>query len=261
MKDEQTGPREPDPGSVPVRSRINAMRSAVLAGLVVLAIAASAQAQPTLNFSVSQIYHGEIVQVRGTGFTPNGALLSRMIRPDASVYPEMQMKADAKGELSHAITIVPDYFGSYEVIIEDVVTKTSATQRFLMVPPTFDKAVPTQQATMPTVFAGVWQGTVSGERPVSSPAVDAAVTLVGGRVGSVIGTVAYPADRCGGELWLVSASADRIQLGEIIRYGRDKCNGRALIDLTRGKDASMAMLWRDVTGAGAARGTVSKRSE
>jgi hypothetical protein len=237
------------------------MRSSVLAVALLLAAVASATAQPTLDFSVSQIYHGEIVQVRGAGFTPNGALLSRMIRPDGSVYPEMQMKADAKGGLVHAITIVPDYFGSYEVIIEDVATKTSATQRFLMTPPTFDKAVPTQQPTMPTVFSGVWQGTVSGERPVPSPPVEADVTLVGGRVGSVIGTVAYPADRCGGELWLVSASADRIQLGEIIRYGRDKCNGRALITLTRGKDASMAMLWRDVTGAGDARGSLRKRSE
>ena len=44
-------------------------------------------------------------------------------------------------------------------------------------------------------------------------------TLVGGRIGAVVGTVAYPADNCGGELWLVSASADSIQLGEMIRYG------------------------------------------
>ena len=236
------------------------MRSSFLALALLLAVTAGAQAQPTLNFSVSQIYHGEIVQVRGTGFTPNGPLLSHMIRPDGSLYPETEMKADARGGLVHAITIIPDYFGSYEVIVDDVATKRSATQRFLMVPPTFDKAVPTQEPTMPAAFGGVWSGVVSGERPTSAP-VEASVTLTAGRIGAVVGTIAYPVDRCGGELWLVSASADSIQLGEIIRFGRDKCNGRGLITLTRAKDGAMSMLWRDVTGAGTARGTVRKRSE
>ena len=87
------------------------------------------------------------------------------------------------------------------------------------------------------------------------------MALTDGRIGAVVGTIAYQGQGCGGELWLVSASADSIQLGEVIRYGEDKCKSRALVTLTRGKDGSVSMLWRDVTGAGTARGTVRKRSE
>jgi hypothetical protein len=236
------------------------MRSAVLAGLVVFGIAAAAQAQPTLTFSVAQMYHGEIVHVRGSGFTPGGDLLSHLFRPDGTEYPETSMKANARGELTHDITIVPPYFGTYELVIDDVKAKASATQRFLMVPSTFDKPVKTQSPTLPPAFSGVWHGEVTGQRSASKP-LETMVTVAGGRIGAVVGSVAYPADGCGGELWLVSASPDSVQLGEVIRYGQEKCNGRALVTLTREKDGSMSMLWRDVTGAGAARGTVRKRSE
>src|SRR5688572_24774908 len=143
------------------------MRSSFLAVALLLAVAASAQAQPTLNFSVSQLYHGEIVHIRGTGFTPGGDLLSHLFRPDGTEYPETSMKANAKGELIHDITIVPPYFGTYELLIDDVRAKASASQRFLMVPSTFDKPVKTQAATLPVTFSGVWNGTVSAQRPTS----------------------------------------------------------------------------------------------
>jgi hypothetical protein len=236
------------------------MRSVVLAGLLVFGAAAAAQAQPSLTFSVAQIYHGEIVHVRGTGFTPGGDVLSHLFRPDGSEYPETPMRANDKGEFIHDITIVPNTFGTYELLVEDVKAKASATQRFLMVPVTFDKAVTTQAATLPAPFTGVWQGNVTGQRSASKP-LQAMVTVAGGRIGAVVGSVAYPADGCGGELWLVSAAPDSVQLGEVIRYGQDKCSGRALITLARDKDGSLSMLWRDIAGAGTARGTLRKRSE
>ena len=67
--------------------------------------------------------------------------------------------------------------------------------------------------------------------------------------------------RCGGELWLVSVSAETMQLGEVILYGQDRCNGRALLTIGRDKDDGMTMQWRDVTGAGTGQGTLKKRSE
>ena len=236
------------------------MRTAALGVALLLAVAAGVQAEPSLTFSTSQIYHGEIVYIRGTGFTPNGPVLSHLIRPDQTEYPEEAMKANAKGEVIHQITIVPHTFGSYELLIEDVTLGAAASQRFLMVPTTFDKPVKTEAANLPATFGGVWTGTVRGPRTPPQPA-DALITLAGGRIGAVVGTVAYPADTCGGELWLVSASADSIQLGEVIRYGQERCNGRALVTLTREKDSSVSMVWRDITGAGSARGTLKKRSE
>lgn len=239
------------------------MRSSFLAVALLLAVTAGAQAQPTLNFSVSQMYHGEIVHIRGTGFTPGGDLLSHLFRPDGTEYPETSMKANAKGELVHDITIVPPYFGTYELLIDDVKAKASASQRFLMVPPTFDKPVRSQVQRLPAAFDGVWTGTLT-EQPAASPSPSPSRTLIAltdGRIGAVVGTIAYQGPGCGGELWLVSASADSIQLGEVIRYGENSCRSRALVTLTRGKDGSVSMLWRDVTGAGAARGTIRKRSE
>ena len=169
------------------------------------------------------------------------------------------MKANAKGELIHDITIVPPYFGTYELLIDDVKAKASASQRFLMVPTTFDKPARSQAQRLPASFDGVWTGTLS-EQPTASPS-RTLIALTDGRIGAVVGTIAYQNQSCGGELWLVSASADSVQLGEVIRYGENNCKSRAVITLTRGKDGSVSMLWRDVTGAGAARGTLRKRSE
>ena len=64
------------------------MRSVTLALGFLLAIATGVQAQPSLTFSTSQIYHGEIVYIRGTGFTPNGPVLSHLIRPDQTDTPK-----------------------------------------------------------------------------------------------------------------------------------------------------------------------------
>src|SRR5215470_7557498 len=126
------------------------MRNVVLVFLFVcsLALPAHVLAAPSLTFSVSQIVHGEYVDVRGTGFTPNGQVGSHLMRPDGTEYPEMPMKADAKGVVTHQITIVPNTFGTYELQLEDRKTGEVATQRFLMVPPTFDKAVKTQLERM-----------------------------------------------------------------------------------------------------------------
>jgi hypothetical protein len=199
------------------------------------------------------------VQVRGTGFTPNGQVTSHLMRPDGTEYPEMPMKADAKGVVTHEITIVPNTFGTYELQLEDRMTKEVATQRFLMVPLTFDKAVKTQLPRLPGSFDGVWDGMVT-QQGASTPS-RTLVSLTGGRIGSVVGTIAYPSLRCGGELWLVSASNDSVQLGEVILYGQDRCSGRALLTMGQDKSGALTMQWRDISGAGSAKGTLKKRSE
>ena len=235
------------------------MRSVVLVVSFLCSAVSPALAAPVLTFSVAQIYHGDIVQVRGTGFTPNGQVTSHLIRPDGTEYPEMPLKADAKGGVTHEITIVPNTFGTYELQIEDLATRTSATQRFLMVPRTFDKAVTSTAARMPTAFDGVWDGGVT-QQEASTPS-RTLVSLTGGRIGAVVGTIAYPGLRCGGELWLVSASAEGMQLGEVILYGQDRCNSRALLTRGRDKAGGMTLEWRDITGAGTGRGTLKQRSE
>ena len=70
------------------------MRSVVLVVAFLCSAVSPAVAAPVLTFSVSQMYHGEIVQVRGTGFTPNGQVTSHLVRPDGTEYPEMPLKAE-----------------------------------------------------------------------------------------------------------------------------------------------------------------------
>jgi hypothetical protein len=237
------------------------MRNVVLVALFVsgLVVSAKAQSAPVLTFSVAQITHGEYVKVRGTGFTPNGQVASHLMRPDLTEYPEMPMKADARGVVTHEITIVPNTFGTYELQFVDRTTKAIATQRFLMVPHGFDKPVKSQLPRMPQTFDGVWDGSVT-QQGTSSPS-RTLISLTGGRIGAVVGTIAYPGLRCGGELWLVSAAADSMQLGEVIMYGQDRCDGRALLTMGRDKSGALTMLWRDINGSGSAQGTLKKRSE
>jgi hypothetical protein len=236
-----------------------AMSKLVVPILLSLVLTSAAAAEPVLTFSVSQIQHGEYVQVRGTGFTPNSAVMSHLIRPDGKEYPEMPMKVEAQGRVTHEITIVPNTFGTYELLIQDQTTKAVATQRFLMVPIGFDKAVKSQTDRMPATFTGVWDGTLA--QPALDTPSRALMTIFGGRIGAVVGFVAYPGQNCGGEVWLVSASNDSVQLGEVILYGQDRCSGRALMTVTRTRGGDLSLRWRDVTGAGAAEGTVRKRSE
>jgi len=235
------------------------MRIVVLAALAVLAAVLPAAAQPALTFSAAQVHHGQKVQVRGTGFTPRGHLMAHLIRPDGTEYPEMPATADDKGLFFHDIQIVPTNFGSYELLVEDLTTKRAASQRFLLVPLPFAAAVVTQADRLPPAFSGVWEGAATQARtpaPAPSPVV---IALGGGRIGAVVGTVAYPAQLCGGELWLVSVSGDAVQLGEKITYGEERCAGRALVTTRMGKDATLTFDWRDVTQNGAAQGTLRKR--
>jgi hypothetical protein len=240
-------------------SENDVMRGAALVALFVVAVAHPAGAQPSLTFSVSQILHGEIVHVTGTGFTPRGAILSHLIRPDGTEYPETAMTADATGNITHDITIVPNTYGTYELELDDVATKRSATQRFLMVPRDYGKAVTSTAGRLPASFEGVWDGQMSGAMAgATSPAL---IALTQGRIGAVVGTVSYEARDCGGELWLISVAGDEVQLGEVIRYGQERCNDRAVLTLSPTRDGSLAAEWRDITRAGTARGLLKKRSE
>ena len=236
-----------------------------------LAFAAPAAAQPSLTSSAKQIYHGDIVYFRGVGFTPRGDLLAHLIRPDGTEYPETPFKADEKGLFAHEITIVPNTFGTYELLVEDLATKTSASQRFLMVPHGFSPAVTTQADRMPAEIAGLWQGTVAspasssspltaGSKPAGRNAHDAVLTLSGGPVGGVVGTVSYPTLLCGGEVWLIAVTKDSVQLGEVITYGEERCTGRALVTARAPQKGALAYAWRDVMNRGAATGTLSRRN-
>jgi hypothetical protein len=234
------------------------MRKPLLAVfLISLAAVLSAQTTPRLALSAGQIWHGESVTVSATGFTSKGVVLSRLIRPDGSEYPEMPLDADARGEFSHLVTIVPEMYGTYELRIMDELTKATAFSRFMLVPRGHAAPLAATQTTTPTGFIGVWEGTVA-QKPRPAPIV---LTLSGGPRGAVVGTVAYPVQACGGEVWLIGAGADFVQLGEMITYGAASCAGRGIITARLARNAQLQFDWHDIQKAGAAAAELTRRSE
>ena len=68
---------------------------------------------------------GEILYVTGTGFTPGGAVVSHLTRPDKTEYNPLRLRANANGEIVHKIDTVMLDIGTFEMWVED--EKSNAT--------------------------------------------------------------------------------------------------------------------------------------
>ena len=218
------------------------MRYALI--LLLLASAADTDAAPRLTLSAYQVTPGTAVEIRAAGFTPAGIAISHLIRPDGSEYPTMTFEADARGEFSHTITIVPTMIGTYEVRMIDRSSGVSTSTRFLMAATGTPRLPESRSDQTPAAYAGVWQGSVAQRTPGSESSA-VLMALSGGRAGAVVGTVVYPSLLCGGELWLLGVAADAVQLGEAITYGDERCAGRGVVTVRLGPDGTLAFTWRD----------------
>lgn len=227
-----------------------------LCALLLPAPVLDAQTAPRLTLSVNQVQHGESVTMKLTGFSPNGVVLSEMIRPDGSHYPEMPLDTDARGELSHLVTIVPENYGTYELRVIDADTKRTASSRFMLTQRGHARPLAGAEASTPAAFTGVWEGSVR-QTPKEAP-VPVVLTLAGGVRGSIVGTVAYPGRSCGGEVWLIGAGPDFVQLGELITYGGGTCIGRAIVTARLSREGRLQFDWRDINQAGTAAAELSK---
>ena len=67
-----------------------------------------AQQQPMIRAVASRIKSGEVFYVTGTGFTPDRAAISHLIRPDKTEYNPLRLRANTSGEIVHKIdTVMP----------------------------------------------------------------------------------------------------------------------------------------------------------
>lgn len=200
-----------------------------------------AGAAPRVSMAPLIITEGQTVTATGSGFTAHGTILSHLVRPDGSEYPEMQLKADARGDVSHLVRIILIQTGTYEIEMVDTATKAVATSRFMVVegpvPP-----VPAEARKTPDAYTGVWQGSVTSQ---GAPPQMVLVSLSGGETGGVVGTIAYPGLSCGGEVWLLGVSGDGVQLGEQITYGEERCDGRGIVAVKAVADGSLEFQRRD----------------
>jgi hypothetical protein len=203
------------------------------------------EAEPKLTLSSVQITRGDSVVVRAAGFTPKGAVVGHLVRPDRSEYPEMLFTADARGELTHTILVILTEIGTYELQMIDEESKAVATTRFMVVGAPVLANIASQGHRTPPAYKGVWQGTVSrrAEQQVQSATV--MMTLTVGETGAVVGSIAYPALSCGGELWFLGASGTAAHFGEQITYGEERCESHGIIIVKPARDGGLEFERRD----------------
>ncbi len=72
--------------------------------------------------------------------------------------------------------------------------------------------------TVPAAYLGQWHGTLADNTHLEGPQA-ASLTLTGGAVSSVVGTVTYPNVGCGYDLHLVSATDSQVELYEQVTSG------------------------------------------
>jgi hypothetical protein len=151
------------------------------------------------------------------------------VRPDGTEYPEATFVADARGELTHTISIILTETGTYELQMVDEATKAVATTRFMItttpIPPIgrIDRA--------PSALDGVWHGDVVGSTAAGPRRAAVLLSFSGGEPGGIVGTIAYPSLGCGGELWLLGARGDVVVIGEQITYGEERCEAHGILSV------------------------------
>ncbi len=112
---------------------------------------------------------------------------------------------------------------------------------------------------LPAPYQGVWKGMI-----VELDTTDAnefyriEITLSGGEIGDIAGSVGYPSLQCGGDLILRKVTDVEVNLIEDITYGEDKCidGGRIAIKLVG--DRTLQFQWRDEQGQLIAKSTLRR---
>ena len=88
----------------------------------------SRQQKLVIKADRTRVKSGEILYVTGTGFTPDRAVISHLIRPDKTEYNSLRLRANATGELVHKIDTVMLDIGTFEMWVEDESTKATSNR-------------------------------------------------------------------------------------------------------------------------------------
>jgi hypothetical protein len=112
------------------------------------------------------------------------------------------------------------------------------------------------QQDLPAPFLGRWQGTVV-QGTSEYPAV---LDLIGGPMGSVIGTIDYPNQGCGGDLTLAAVylGGSRVDLSERLSYNASGCWQNGTVSLTVRSDGNLYFAWAHVDFVGQITGTLTR---
>jgi hypothetical protein len=116
------------------------------------------------------------------------------------------------------------------------------------------------QQSLPTEFLGTWEGRADTPNYFSR----VTISLSGGQVGEIVGTIDYPAVEsrtvaCGGNVQLWSVSGSQVTLIEKLNYGTASCRyADGTITLTLQLDGSLAYTWSHPNNPAVLRGTLTR---
>lgn len=105
-----------------------------------------------------------------------------------------------------------------------------------------------------SLYLGIWDGIGTQYNPTAQYTMLIAITE--GVTGSVIGTIAYPSERCGGVLTLLNEYTNSIRLLETITYGT--CLNNGIVTLQRQNNNTLQYSWINNSSPVTATGTLMR---
>jgi hypothetical protein len=82
------------------------------------------QQKPQISASPTRVKSGENVMLSGTGFSPNRSAMSHLRRPNETEYNPIRLRINDRGEITHKIDTVMLDEGTFEVWVDDEVSKS-----------------------------------------------------------------------------------------------------------------------------------------
>jgi hypothetical protein len=197
------------------------------------------QGPPQVTVSPIQVVETDPIDVRGTGFTPNGRVVSHLRRPDRTEYDVIWFTANNKGEISHTIDTLLLAPGTHELWVIDDTTKVASNVARLAVDFQVDVPSPPEAEKVLSSYIGVWRG--SG----------ILIAITGGNTGPVAGVISNATSGCAAVLAFRKVFADSLELLQTTNEARTQCVPGGVIRLKLNADGQIVL-------SGAATGTLSR---
>jgi hypothetical protein len=119
----------PTVATIFVRRLLSSSRSTAIGMSVYITMLVTyMQQKPQISASPTRVKSGENVMLSGTGFTPNRSAMSHLRRPNETEYNPIRLRVNERGEISHKIDTVMLDEGTFEVWVEDEITKSTSNR-------------------------------------------------------------------------------------------------------------------------------------
>jgi hypothetical protein len=114
-----------------------------------------------------------------------------------------------------------------------------------------------QEQGVPPVYLGDWAGKANQNNNTAWPI---SLSIIPGRLGSVVGKIDYPSLNCGGDLTLKRVTKNSIELLENLTYGAGTCVDRGTNILRLSSSRKLYFNWLNPRGELEATGMLRKVS-